>query len=165
MASSSSKMVSYSIQGTIAPWFHQAQGWYVNQFQRALVPNMALSSSKTGSHTSAQTMASSSSRMVSYSVQRTIVPTKASSCSKSGSSTISSNRGLHLVQKPYKILSSKKSVIVPRKCALFFHRLSILERDTDHECINNCSYSKRNVGRIQVQRPCEFFLREEVFQI
>ncbi len=24
---------------------------------------------------------------------------------------------------------------------------------------------KRDVGRIQVQRPCEFFLREEVFQI
>jgi hypothetical protein len=49
--------------------------------------------------------------------------------------------------------------------ALFFHRLSILERATDHECINNCSYSKRNVGRIPVQQPCEFFLREEVFQI
>ena len=54
---------------------------------------------------------------------------------------------------------------VPRKCALFFQRLSILERATDHECINNHSFSKRNVGRIQVQRPCEFFLREEVFQI
>jgi hypothetical protein len=24
---------------------------------------------------------------------------------------------------------------------------------------------KRNVGRIQVQRPCEFFIREEVFKI
>ncbi len=56
-------------------------------------------------------------------------------------------------------------ICVPRKCALFFHRLSILERATDHECINNGSYSKRNVGRILVQRPCEFFLWEEVFQI
>ncbi len=41
--------------------------------------------------------------------------------------------------------------------ALFFHRLSILERATDHKCIKECSHSKRNVGR-----PCEFFLREEV---
>jgi hypothetical protein len=55
-------------------------------------------------------------------------------------------------------------VPVPRKYVLFFHRLSILERATDHGCINNCSYPKRNVGRIQVQWPCEFFLREEVFQ-
>jgi hypothetical protein len=42
------------------------------------------------------------------------------------------------------------AVGVPRMYALFFHRLSILERATDHKCINDCSYSKRNVGRIQV---------------
>ncbi len=28
---------------------------------------------------------------------------------------------------------------MPRKYALFFHRLSILERATDHKCINNCN--------------------------
>ncbi len=31
---------------------------------------------------------------------------------------------------------------VPRKYALFFHRLSILERATDQECINNCNHPK-----------------------
>ncbi len=31
---------------------------------------------------------------------------------------------------------------VPRKCALFFHRLSILERATDHGCINSCNHPK-----------------------
>jgi hypothetical protein len=31
---------------------------------------------------------------------------------------------------------------VPRKYALFFHRLSILERATDHKCINNCNRPK-----------------------
>jgi hypothetical protein len=31
---------------------------------------------------------------------------------------------------------------VPRKYALFFHRLSILERATDHGCINNCNHPK-----------------------
>jgi hypothetical protein len=36
--------------------------------------------------------------------------------------------------------------IVPRMYALFFHRLSILERDTDHKCIEECSYSKKEYG-------------------
>jgi hypothetical protein len=35
---------------------------------------------------------------------------------------------------------------VPRMYALFFHRLSILERATDHKCINDCSYSKKECG-------------------
>ncbi len=42
---------------------------------------------------------------------------------------------------------------VPRMYALIctlFHRLSILERARDHKCNGDCSYSKRNVGRIQV---------------
>jgi hypothetical protein len=56
MASSSSRMASYSIQRTI-------------------VPTKALSCSRTRSYTSAPIMASSSSRMVSYSIQRRLVPT------------------------------------------------------------------------------------------
>jgi hypothetical protein len=44
--------------------------------------SMVSLSSKTGWSTSAPTMASSSSRIVSYSIQRTIVPTKASSSSR-----------------------------------------------------------------------------------
>ncbi len=39
-------------------------------------------------------------------------------------------------------LKNKMSIIVPRKYALFFHRLSILERATDHGCINNCNHQK-----------------------
>ncbi len=39
-----------------------------------------------------------------------------------------------------------RTVSVPRMYALFFHRLSILERATDHECINDCSYSKKKCG-------------------
>ncbi len=35
---------------------------------------------------------------------------------------------------------------VPRMYALFFHRLSILERATDHKCIKECSYSKKKCG-------------------
>ncbi len=31
-----------------------------------------------------------------------------------------------------------------------FHQLSILERATDHKCINNCNHPKRDVGGIQV---------------
>jgi hypothetical protein len=33
-------------------------------------------------------------------------------------------------------------ITVPRKYALFFHRLSILERATDHKCIYNCNHPK-----------------------
>ena len=32
---------------------------------------------------------------------------------------------------------------VPRMYALFFHRLSILERATDHKCIKECSYLQK----------------------
>ncbi len=35
---------------------------------------------------------------------------------------------------------------VPRMYALFFHRLSILERATDHKCVKECSYSKKKCG-------------------
>jgi hypothetical protein len=48
---------------------------------------------------------------------------------------------------------------VPRMYALFFHRLSILERATDHKCIKECSYSKRNVGRIKCNGPVIFSQR------
>ena len=41
----------------------------------------------------------------------------------------------------------------------FFHRLSILERATDHKCIKECSYSKRNVGRIKCNGPVNFSQR------
>jgi hypothetical protein len=37
-------------------------------------------------------------------------------------------------------------ISVPRMYALFFHRLSILERATDHKCIEDCSYSKKKCG-------------------
>jgi hypothetical protein len=53
---------------------------------------------------------------------------------------------------------------VPCKYALFFHRLSILERATDHGCIIIAAAQKRNVGRIQVQRPCEFFSERRYFK-
>jgi hypothetical protein len=56
--------------------------------------------------------------------------------------------------------ASLTSTLLCRACMhSFFHQLSILERATDHECINNRSYSKRNVGGIQVQRSCEFSQR------
>ncbi len=44
-------------------------------------------------------------------------------------------------------ISEIKNLIlgVPRMNALFFHRLSILERVTDHKCINDCSYSKKEI--------------------
>ncbi len=51
--------------------------------------------------------------------------------------------------------------VVPRKCALFFQRLSILERATDHECINNCNHPKEMwVGFI-----CDFFSKRRCFKI
>ncbi len=54
------------------------------------------------------------------------------------------------------------TVIVPRMYALFFHRLSILERATDHKCIEECSYSKRNMGRIKCSGPDDQEPEEEV---
>jgi hypothetical protein len=46
----------------------------------------------------------------------------------------------------FQCIFSKALDPVPRMYALFFHRLSILERATDRECINNCSYSKKKCG-------------------
>jgi hypothetical protein len=40
----------------------------------------------------------------------------------------------------------------------------MLERATDHKCIKEGSYSKRNVDMIKCNGPVNFFLREEVFQ-
>ena len=47
----------------------------------------------------------------------------------------------------HNFMSSSGSGTVLRMYALFFHRLSILERATDHKCIEECSYSKR-ISRI-----------------
>ncbi len=41
------------------------------------------------------------------------------------------------------LIDNSQNVTVPRKYALFFRRLSILERATDHECINNCNHPKK----------------------
>ncbi len=43
-------------------------------------------------------------------------------------------------------LCLQQNRVVPRMYALFFHRLSILERATDHKCIKECSYSKKKCG-------------------
>ncbi len=53
---------------------------------------------------------------------------------------------------------------VPRKCALFFHRLSILERATDHECINNCSYPKEIWVGFKCNGPVNFFSERRYFK-
>ncbi len=53
---------------------------------------------------------------------------------------------------------------VPRMYALFFHRLSILERAMDHKCIKECSYSKRNLGRIKCNGPVNFFSERRYFK-
>jgi hypothetical protein len=111
MASSSSRMVSYSVQRSKAPWFNQAQKLGAPSSNHGfiklkdgklfdskdIVPSMASSSSKTGNSTLAPTMASSSSRMVSYSVQRAFVPNMVSSSSKTRSST-SAQPWLHQAQ-------------------------------------------------------------------
>jgi hypothetical protein len=61
------------------------------------------------------------------------------------------NTNVKYVLFPLLLMSSNLFVfnffeVVPRMYALFFHQLSILERATDHECINNCSYSKKKCG-------------------
>ncbi len=48
-------------------------------------------------------------------------------------------------------------------CTLFSSTVNPWE-SSGSRVYNNCSRPKRNVGRIQVQWPCDFFLREEVFQ-
>ncbi len=52
---------------------------------------------------------------------------------------------------------------MPRKYALFFHQLSILERATDHECINNCNHPKEMWVGFKFNGLI-IFLREEVLQ-
>jgi hypothetical protein len=48
--------------------------------------------------------------------------------------------------------------------ALFFHRLSILERATDHKCINNCSYSKEVWVGFKCNGPVNFFSERRYFK-
>ncbi len=61
-------------------------------------------------------------------------------------------------------ITTPPDILVPRMYALFFHRLSILERATDHKCIKECSYSKRNVGRIKCNGPVNFLSERRYFK-
>ncbi len=52
---------------------------------------------------------------------------------------------------------------VPRMSALFFHRLSICERATDHKYIKGCSHLGKKRGQVKCNGPVNFFPGEEVF--
>jgi hypothetical protein len=54
---------------------------------------------------------------------------------------------------------------VPRKYALFFHRLSILERATDHGCIKNCNHPKEMWVGLKCNGLVIFSQRGGIFKI
>ncbi len=70
----------------------------------------------------------------------------------------------HVSQKIVVTGTNKDFKTVPRKYALFFHRLSILERATDHGCINNCNHPKEMWVGLKCNGLVNFFSERRYFK-